>query len=87
MLTKSFGAVARKIALALSLSVAFASVSFAQQPEVSPLRVMAAQNVEIGKLRLTLGNAQNQILDLQDALKDADAEQDALQDASESETP
>lgn len=62
-----------------------------QQTQMSPLRVAAQQNIEIGKLYEAAGQLQVQLLNADDALKDADATQDELQDAlqgaSESQTP
>lgn len=73
----------KRIAIALIIGIGGVIVASAQQQptQLSPLRVAAQQNVEIGKLYEAVGQLQTQLLNSDDALKDADAAQDELQDA------
>lgn len=61
--------------------IAMPAAALSQQQQPSPLRVIAQQTAMIGKLYDDLGGLQAMLLNAQDALKDADATQDELQDA------
>lgn len=68
--------------LATTLSVAVSSAAIAQQQQsTSPFRVIAQQTATIGKLYGDLSGLQAALINADDALKDADATQDELQDA------
>lgn len=61
--------------------IAMPATALSQQQQPSPLRVIAQQTAMIGKLYDDLAGLQAMLLNAQDALKDADATQDELQDA------
>lgn len=72
----------RRPALVAALLVSATMNAAAQQQQPpSPFRIIAQQTATIGKLYDQLSSLQAALLNADDALKDADATQDELQDA------